>query len=154
MSPLLVSPRYSDTNIGYYSPSFFLSSSSPPPPLFVVSQVQRFVRRVRHCGWSIHLHEPFIDQWFKGPCKGPRVWPGPLTLCEINHGAPPTGMGTAGPGRHRKLTLKNHVLLVASYCSIILHHRYIPFIHRYCRICTYVHLLYMYIHHIYNLTHL
>ena len=28
---------------------------------------------------------------------------------------------------------------------------YIPFIHLYCRICTYEHPLYMYIHHIYTL---
>ena len=32
--------------------------------------------------------------------------------------------------------------------SIILYTLHTPFIHLYCRICTYVHPLYMYIHHI------
>ena len=35
---------------------------------------------------------------------------------------------------------------LASYCTL-----YTPFIHRYCRICTYVHPLYMYIHHIHTI---
>ena len=54
----------------------------------------------------------------------------------------PSHRTTSRGATHRSVRRSDHVL--ASYYT-----RHIPFLHRYSRTCTYVHLLYMYIHNIY-----